>query len=66
MTREELDKLVKESIARFNALPVEEQQKIRQQQRDGYVKAEMSWPKPKYHWENGIKVYDSLDDYYND
>lgn len=35
-------------------------------QRDGYVRAEMSWPKAKFKWVNGVKVYDSFEDYCND
>lgn len=33
------------------------------QQRDGYAKAEASWPKPVYEWVNGVKVYASYEDY---
>lgn len=37
-----------------------------QAQRDSWVQAEMSWPKSKYKWVNGVKVYDSYEDYIND
>lgn len=61
-----LQKLVDEAMARFNALPPEEQAAHRKAQQDGYVRAEMSWPKPNYHWEGSTKVYHSWEDYFND
>lgn len=33
---------------------------------EGVAQAEASWPKPNYHWENGVKVYHSYEDYLND
>lgn len=36
------------------------------QQRESYAKAEASWPKPKFRWVEGVKVYDSYEDYCND
>jgi hypothetical protein len=35
-------------------------------QRESYVRAEMSWPKAKFKWVDGVKVYDSYEDYCND
>jgi hypothetical protein len=37
-------------------------------QRESYVRAEMSWPKAKYHYDPaaGAKVYESYEDYCND
>lgn len=65
--RAELDKLIADSIARFDALSAEEQAEIRRQQKEGYVRAEMSWPEPKYRITiNGTKIYESYEDYVND
>lgn len=43
--RTELDELVRRSIAEFNALPQEQKDEILRKQREGYVRAEMSWPR---------------------
>lgn len=48
-----------------NATP-EQREAMLAKQREGYVKAELSWPKPKFHYENGVKVYESYEDYCND
>jgi hypothetical protein len=61
-----LEQLIKEAQAKFDALTPEQQAEHRRLQKESYVRAEMSWPKPKYHWENGIKVYHSFEDYCND
>jgi hypothetical protein len=61
-----LEQLIKEAQAKFDALTPEQQAEHRRLQKESYVRAEMSWPKPKYHWENGVKVYHSFEDYCND
>lgn len=43
----------------------EEKEAMLKEQRESWVRAEMSWPKPKYHYENGVKVYESYEDYCN-
>ena len=63
--RDALQSRIKKACADFDALPEAEQREIRRQQRESWVRGEMSWPKPKYKWIGGAKVYDSLDDYYN-
>jgi hypothetical protein len=62
----ELQKLLEEAVKEFAKLSPEQQEEIYRKQREGYVRAEMSWPKAKYKWVNGVKVYDSMEDYYND
>lgn len=66
MSDEELKNLVAAAMDRFSALSPEEQAEHWRQQREGYVRAEMSWPKPRFHFENGVKVYESYEDYLND
>ena len=61
-----LDELIKQSLAKLATMTPEEKEAMYRQQRDGYVKAEMSWPRSNYHWENGVKVYHSYEDYCND
>lgn len=54
------------SIALVNAMTPAERDAMVKRQIEGIAKAEMSWPKPKFHYENGVKVYDSYEDYCND
>ena len=61
-----LERLIKEACARFDALSPEEQAKHRQAQRESFVRSMVEWPKPKYQWVNGVKVYESYEDYCND
>lgn len=66
---EELKRLVDAAMERFNALSPEEQAEHRRQQRESWVRAEMSWPKPKFEMVeiDGVmtKVYASFEDYCN-
>jgi hypothetical protein len=48
-----------------SASPGEKDEMIRKQ-RDSWVRAEMSWPKAKFKWVDGVKVYESYEDYLND
>lgn len=66
----DLDDLLRKAKARYDSMSKEEQDAMWKAQREGYVKAEMSWPAPNFHWEpiDGqlTKVYHSMEDYYND
>lgn len=62
----ELEALLKQAKAWYNALTPEQQAEHRRKQIEGIVKAEMSWPKANYHYEGGVKVYHSYEDYLND
>jgi len=35
-------------------------------QRQSWVRSVVEWPKAKYKWVDGVKVYDSYSDYCND
>ena len=61
-----LDELLKESAAAYAKMTPEAKEAMHRKQRESWVRAEMSWPKPKYKWVNGVKVYESMEDYYND
>ena len=61
-----LDGLLKKAAADFAALSPEAKRTLLRQQAESSAKAEMSWPKAKFHWENGVKVYKSYEDYCND
>lgn len=60
-----LRRLLAEAQARYDAMTPEQQAEMWRQQREGYVRAEMSWPKPKFKMVNGVKVYESYEDYCN-
>lgn len=63
---DELEKLIEESKAKLAAMTPGAREAMYAQQRDSYAKAEASWPKPKFRWVEGVKVYDSYEDYCND
>lgn len=66
MTEQEFTVLLAEANRRYAAMTEEEQVAMWQAQREGYARAEASWPKPKFHYEKGVKVYASYEDYCND
>lgn len=61
----ELKDLIAESEACYAAMSPVEQQATSETQRQDYIKAEASWPRPKFKVVNGIKVYTSYADYCN-
>ena len=65
MTEVDFKKLMTEAKARYDAMTPEQQADMWKAQREGYAKAEASWPKPKFKWVKGVKVYDSYEDYCN-
>jgi hypothetical protein len=62
----DLPELLKQAQARYDAMTPEQQVNMWRLQRESYVRSIVDWPKPKFKWVNGVKVYDSLEDYYND
>jgi len=61
-----LEKLLKEFAAKAAAMSPTEREEMYRQQRESYVRSITNWPKPKFRWVNGVKVYDSYEDYCND
>lgn len=66
MTNDEFKELLAKAKERYDAMTPEEQDAMRKAQRESYLRAEMNWPKAKYEWVNGVKVYASYEDYCND
>lgn len=62
----ELEALLKKARDWYANASQEEIDAMIAKQKASWVRAEMNWPKPKYHWENDVKVYDSYEDYCND
>lgn len=60
-----LSKLIEQSAAKVKAMTPTEREEMLRIQRDGYAKAEASWPAPKFEMVNGVKVYESYEDYCN-
>lgn len=61
-----LDKLFAENKALVDAMTPEEKAQMIKQQAESWARAESNWPKPKFRWVHGVKVYDSFEDYCND
>lgn len=66
MTSEELKRLIADANARYEAMTPEQQAEMWRLQRESYVRSIIEWPKPKFEWINGVKVYASFEDYCND
>lgn len=64
--RSELDRLLKAAAEVVAEMTPEEKAAMHESQRQSWVRGEMGWPKPKFKWVNGAKVYDSYSDYCND
>lgn len=64
-TDPELLRLLEEAVAKVKAMSPEERDAMIAAQRESWVRAEMSWPQPRSRWVNGVKVYDSYEDYCN-
>lgn len=62
----ELEELLKKSRAYVDSLTPEQKREMLHQQAISWARAEVNWPKPKFHYENGVKVYHSFEDYCND
>jgi hypothetical protein len=62
----DLSELIQRAVAAMDAMTPQAREEMFRRQRESYVRAEMSWPKPKFKWVNGVKVYDSFEDYCND
>ncbi len=58
--RPELDRLIKEAIARFDALPPEQQREHRRAQRKSWMVGEMMLEHPEMTREQAAEIYDGL------
>ncbi len=64
--RTELTRLLHEAAAHVAAMTPEAREEMFRAQRESWVRSIALWPKAKFKWIDGVKVYDSLEDYYND
>lgn len=65
MTEDELKKLAAEANARYEALSPEQKTAHDQAQKESWVRGEMGFPEPKFKIVDGVKVYESYEDYCN-
>lgn len=61
----DIERLCRAAVAVVKAMTHEERERMFAQQRASWVRAEMSWPEPKFKYVNGVKVYESYEDYCN-
>lgn len=61
-----LQEKLDEAVRKVAAMPTEEKEAMMQAQQESWVRSVVDRPKPKFRWENGVKVYDSYEDYCND
>ena len=64
--RPELEALIKEAKEKLDAMSPEEREQLFKAQRESWVRAEKDWPKAKFSIVDGVKVYESYEDYLND
>lgn len=62
----ELKFLIEESRKLVDSMTPEQKEAMLKAQAESWVRAELNWPKPKFKYVNGVKVYDSMEDYRND
>lgn len=64
--RDTLAALLEQSRREVAKMTPDEIDAMVRRQIEGVVRAEMSWPKPRYEWVGGVKVYAGYEDYVND
>lgn len=62
----ELKILLEKARAKVAAMSDKELEAMHIAQRESFLRGEMGWPKAKFKWVNGCKVYESYEDYVND
>jgi hypothetical protein len=55
-----------DDLDKYKAMTPTEKEQMLKQQAESWVRGESGWPKPKYKIVNGVKTYDSYEDYCND
>lgn len=60
-----LNKLLSQAVEALDSMTPEQQREMHRRQAEGVARAEASWPKPRYRMVDGVKVYESYEDYCN-
>ena len=62
----ELLAALEDAKARVEAMTEKERAEMYRKQRESYVRGEIGWPKPRFHYNSaGAKIYESYEDYCN-
>jgi hypothetical protein len=64
--RPELERLLAKSTAKVRAMSEDERNEMISAQAASWIRSVVEWPKAKFKWVNGCKVYESYEDYCND
>jgi len=62
----ELEEALRRARAQVETMTPEQRDEMIREQARSWARAEASWPKPRYEWRDGVKVYASYEDYCND
>lgn len=62
-TNPKLLELLRKSVEAVDAMTKEEREAMHKAQCESWVRGEMGWPAPRYKFVNGVKVYESYEDY---
>ena len=62
----ELEDLLRRARTAVDTMTPAQKAEMLRRQAESVARAEASWPKAKYRWVDGTKVYDSYEDYLND
>lgn len=63
---DDLNRPLAEARERVAAMTPAERDAMLAEQARSWVRSIANWPKAKYRWADGVKVYDSFEDYCND
>lgn len=68
MRKIDLEKLLKQASEKVASMTSEEKEEMLKAQRESWVRGELGMmePKPKFKIVNGVKVYESCEDFWND
>jgi hypothetical protein len=61
----DLSEALARAKATVDAMTPDQREEMFRQQRESYVRGEMSWPKPRFKMVSGVRIYDSYEDYCN-
>lgn len=63
---DKINALIHRARERWDAMTPEQKAEWERQQAESWARAEASWPEAKFRMVDGVKVYESYEDYCND
>lgn len=61
----DINKLLKAAAEKVATMTPQEREEMDKTQRESFARGETGWPAPKFKMIDGVKVYDSYEDYCN-